>query len=170
MVMELTDATARAFVEALRPRSEHTARSYAHAVGGFLAETGKPVDQLTVPDAAAYLGSLSGLAAASRAHHISAIRSFLKYCQAQGIIPYTPLDALKRPRVALTSMTRYLCQEEAERLLQAARGVSPQCHVACAALLLTGLEEQVEKASPRLRRWRGQARQQPLRRPSRQLH
>jgi integrase/recombinase XerD len=139
MVIELKDAAAKAFIESHRPRSEHTARSYAHAVGRFLQETGKPVDQLTVPDAAGYLGSLSGLSAASRAHHISAVRSFLKYCQAQGIIPHTPLDALKRPRVALTSMTRYLCQEEAERLLQAARGVSPQCYAACAALLLTGL-------------------------------
>jgi len=139
MAMELKDATARAFVDSHRPRSEHTARSYAHAVGGFLEETVKSVAQLTVADAAEYLGSLSGLSAASRAHHISAVRSFLKYCQGQGIIPYTPLDALKRPRVALTSMTRYLSQEEAERLLRAARGVSPQCHVACAALLLTGL-------------------------------
>ncbi len=139
MVMELKDATARAFVESLRPRSEHTARSYAHAVGRFLDETGKPVDQLTVADAARYLGGLSGLCPASRAHHISAVRSFLRFCQAQGIIPYTPLDALKRPRVALTSMTRYLGQEEAERLLLAAPGVSPQCYVACAMLLLTGL-------------------------------
>ena len=54
-------------------------------------------------DAANYLGSLAGLSAASRAHHISAVRSFLMYCQGQGIIPRTPLDALKRPRVALTS-------------------------------------------------------------------
>ena len=108
MVMELKDPTARAFVESLRPRSEHTARSYAQAVGRFLEETGKAVDRITVADAANYLGSLSGLSAASRAHHISTVRSFLKYCQGQGIIPQTPLDALRRPRVALTSMTRYL--------------------------------------------------------------
>ncbi|KPJ72873.1 MAG: hypothetical protein AMS14_06975 [Planctomycetes bacterium DG_20] len=139
MVMELKDPTARAFVESLRLRSEHTARSYAQALGRFLEETGKPVSRITVGDAANYLGSLSGLSAASRAHHISAVRSFLKYCQGQGIIPRTPLDALKRPRVALTSMTRYLVQDEAERLLQAAHGVSPQCYAACATLLLTGL-------------------------------
>lgn len=139
MVQELRDAAARAFVQSLRPRSEHTARSYAQAVGRFLEETGKPVSSITVADAANYLGSLSGLSAASRAHHISAVRSFLKYCQGQGIIPQTPLDALRRPRVALTSMTRYLDEEEAERLLEAAHGASPQCYAACAALLLTGL-------------------------------
>lgn len=139
MVMELKDAAARAFVESLRPRSEHTARSYAQAVGRFLEAVGKPLGRITVGDAANYLGSLSGLSAASRAHHISAVRSFLKYCQGQGIIPQTPLDALRRPRVALTSMTRYLSQDEVERLLHAARGVSPQCYAACATLLLTGL-------------------------------
>jgi integrase/recombinase XerD len=139
MVMELKDAAARAFVESLRPRSEHTARSYAQAIGRFLEAVGKPVARITVADAANYLGSLSGLSAASRAHHISAVRSFLKYCQGQGLIPQTPLDALRRPRVALTSMTRYLGQEEAERLLEAAQEVSPQCYGACATLLLTGL-------------------------------
>jgi hypothetical protein len=35
MVIELKDAAAKAFIESLRPRSEHTARSYAHAVGGL---------------------------------------------------------------------------------------------------------------------------------------
>lgn len=139
MVMELKDPTARAFVESLRARSDHTARSYAQAVGRFLEAVGKPVNRIAVADAAEYLGSLSGLSAASRAHHISAVRSFLKYCQGQGIIPQTPLDALKRPRVALTSMTRYLAQDEAERLVEAAHGVSPQCYAACATLLLTGL-------------------------------
>ena len=139
MVMELKDSAARAFVESLRLRSEHTARSYAQAVGRFLKAVDKPVSRITVADAANYLGSLSRLSAASRAHHISAVRSFLKYCQGQGIIPQTPLDALKRPRVALTSMTRYLAQEEAERLLEAAQEVFPQCYAACATLLLTGL-------------------------------
>ena len=139
MVMELKHAAARAFVESLRLRSEHTARSYAQAVGRFLEETGKPVSRITVADAANYLGSLSGLSAASRAHHISAVRSFLKYCQGQGIIPQTPLDALRRPRVAITSMNRYVTQVEAERLLVGAKEISSSCYLACAALLLTGL-------------------------------
>jgi site-specific recombinase XerD len=108
-------------------------------VGRFLEETGKPVSRITVADAANYLGSLSGLSAASRAHHISAVRSFLKYCQGQGIIPQTPLDALRRPRVAITSMNRYVTQVEAERLLVGAKEISSSCYLACAALLLTGL-------------------------------
>ena len=51
---------------------------------------------------AAYVAALSrsSLAATAMARHISAIRSFLRFCQAQGILPQSPLDALKRSRVA----------------------------------------------------------------------
>jgi len=133
------DAYAGAFVETLRVRSQHTARSYRHCLQRFLLAVDEPVAKLTVADAARYLGTLDGLSPASKAHHISAVRSFLRFLQGQGVIPTTPLDVLRRPRVAITSMTRYLTQEEAERLLTAAGEVSPQCHVACAVMLLTGL-------------------------------
>ena len=110
------DVHATAFVESLRARSAHTARSYQYCVRRFLALVGKPLDQVTAADAAGYLASLDGLSAASKAHHISAVRSFLRFLQGQEVIPTTPLDVLRRPRVAITSMTRYLTQEEAERL------------------------------------------------------
>lgn len=97
MVMEPKQPTASAFVESLRPRSDHTARSYAQAVGRFLEGMGKPVSRITVADATNYLGSLSGLSAASRAHHISALRSFLKYCPGTG---HHPADAPGRSEAA----------------------------------------------------------------------
>jgi integrase/recombinase XerD len=130
-----------AWVGGLKARSPHTARSYREAVGRFLSETGKAVDQLTVTDALAYVGKLSesGLSRASIAHHISAVRSFLRHCQGLSLIPQTPLDALKRPTVAITSMGRYLDTSEAERLLASARRVSPQAHIAVAMMLGTGL-------------------------------
>jgi integrase/recombinase XerD len=138
-VIELEDGYARAFVESLRTRSEHTARSYAFCISRFLKIIDKPVEQVNVGDAARYLGTLDGLSPASKAHHISAVRSFLKFLQGQGIIPTTPLDILRRPRVAITSMTRYLTQDEAEKLLAAASNVSWPCYLTVAALLLTGL-------------------------------
>jgi len=133
------DGYADTFVQSLRARSGHTARSYGHCIGRFLALVGKPLDQVTVADAAAYLASLNGLSPASRAHHISAVRSFLRFLQGQGVIPTTPLDVLRRPRVAVTSMSRYVTQEEAERLLEGARKISWQCHLSCAVMLLTGV-------------------------------
>jgi integrase/recombinase XerD len=125
----------------LQARSPHTARSYRQAVERFLAHVDKPVEKLTVQDALAYVGKLSqdALSRASVAHHISAVRSFLRHCQGLGLIRQTPLDALKRPRVAITSMNRYLDTAEAQKLLVGARQVSPQAHAAVALLLGTGL-------------------------------
>ena len=137
--MDRRDGYAEAFIESLKVRSEHTARSYGYCIGRFLKMVGKPLQDLNVVDAAGYLASLDGLSPASKAHHISAVRSFLKFLQGHGVIPTTPLDVLRRPRVAITSMTRYLPQEEAERLLAGARKVSRQCYLACAVMLLTGM-------------------------------
>src|SRR2546422_8954495 len=135
---EAEDGYARAFTESLRARSQHTARSYSYCISRFLRVVNKQVGELTIPDAARYLGTLEGLSPASRAHHISAVRSFLRFLQGQGVIPTTPLDILRR-RVAITSMTRYLTEEEAERLVAAAEDVSRSCHLAVAAMLLTGV-------------------------------
>ena len=138
---EATERTLEAWVASLRGRSPHTARSYRDAVKRFLRETGKPIDRLTVEDAMNYTGELSdsGLSRASVAHHISALRSFLRHCQSLGLFTQTPLDALKRPRVAVTSMNRYLDQDEAKRLVRGARKVGPQARAAVALLLGTGL-------------------------------
>ena len=108
--MEPRDRTVRAWAAGLRARSHHTARSYQEAVERFLAAVGKPVEEVSVQDALAYAGELSqsGLSRASVAHHISAVRSFLRHCQGLGIMPTSPLDALRRPTVAITSMSRYL--------------------------------------------------------------
>jgi hypothetical protein len=58
---EPRDATVRAWVAGLRSRSPHTARSYQEAVERFLAAVGKPVQELTVQDALAYVGGAGHL-------------------------------------------------------------------------------------------------------------
>jgi len=55
------------------------------------------------------------------------------------VLPASPLDALKRPSVSITSMNRYLTQTEAEALLQGAASVSPTGYLAVALMLGTGL-------------------------------
>ncbi len=57
-MIEPRDATVRAWVSGLRARSPNTARSYQEAVERFLARVGRPVEQLTVQDALAYVGDL----------------------------------------------------------------------------------------------------------------
>ena len=135
------DGLLETWTATLRAQSPHTARAYEAAVRRFLEATGKDVSELTVGDAARYLATLStsGLSRASIAHHISAIRSFLRYAQSLGIIPQSPLDALKRPSVTITSMNRYLNKAEAEALLRGAEAVGPSCYLAVALMLGTGL-------------------------------
>ncbi len=137
----MPNQTFEQWVRALRARSPHTARSYREAVQRFLVHADTPVEQVTVEHAVGYIGELaeSGLSRASIAHHISAVRSFLRHCQSLGIIPQSPLDALRRPVVSITSMNRYLTEEEAARLLQGAGAVSRSSRVAVAVMLLTGI-------------------------------
>ena len=135
----IDDLYAQAFLEGLRARSVHTAASYGYCLARFLEAVAKPPDQIGVTDAARYLRALDGLSPASRAHHISAVRSFLRFLQGQGVIPTTPLDILRRPRVAITSMNRYITEEEAERLIEASKGISMPCYLAVVMFLLTGV-------------------------------
>src|SRR5438128_12645366 len=109
----IDDLYAQAFLEGLRARSVHTAASYGYCLARFLEAVAKPPDQIGVTDAARYLRALDGLSPASRAHHISAVRTFLGFRQGQGVLPTTLLDFLRRPRVAITSKHRYMPEEDA---------------------------------------------------------
>jgi integrase/recombinase XerD len=121
----------------LRMRSSHTARSYGDVVGRFLATVGAaPLDREAI---AAYLDSLSELAPASRAHHVSAVRAFLRHAADQGLIEQGPRELLIRPRVTVTSFGRYLTIEELRDLVAAARAHSPSRYAVVMLLAGTGL-------------------------------
>lgn len=133
----------RPWLAALRQRSEATARNYEVACRQFLDELG---DRELDPDAVAdYLESLRGLAPGSRATKISAVRSFLRVAQAQGLIEKSPVDLLIRPRVAITSYGRYLDVDELRQLIAAARELGP-VHYAI-VLLLAGTGLRVSEAA-----------------------
>lgn len=142
----MADATGATLSPLLEPwtrslagRSKHTARSYEACVSRFLEAVGD--EPLGPQSLGRYLADLdaAGLAPASRAHHVSAVRSFLRFAQRQGLIDPGPLDLLVRPRVAITSMNRYLDEGELRRLLAAARELGPRHEAVCALLALTGL-------------------------------
>ena len=127
----------RPWLSALRQRSEHTARNYDVCVRRFLDELG---DRELDPDAVGdYLESLRGLAPGSRAAHISAVRSFLRVAQSQGLIEKSPVDLLIRPCVAITSYGRYLDVDELRQLIAAARALSPTHYAIVLLLAGTGL-------------------------------
>jgi integrase/recombinase XerD len=119
-------------------RSRHTAANYRYAAGRFLDGLDKEVAEITPADAAAFLAKLnaSQLAPGSKAAYISGVRSFLSYAQDIGILAKSPIAVLKRPRVEITSMNRYLTADEARTLLRAARR---QEILPLALMLTTGL-------------------------------
>jgi site-specific recombinase XerD len=133
----------RPWLAALRQRSEHTARNYEVACRRFLDELGeREVDPQAIAD---YLDSLRGLAPGSRAAHISAVRSFLKLAQDQGVIERSPRELLVRPRVAITSYGRFLNVDEIRAVVAAARELGP-LHEAI-VLLLAGTGLRVSEAA-----------------------
>ena len=67
------------------------------------------------------------------------MRSFLRYAKAQGVIGRDPTELLVRPRVAITSMNRYLTEDELRTLMGAARTLSARHYAACLLLATTGL-------------------------------
>src|SRR6266567_3923779 len=125
------------WLASLSQRSRNTARSYRAAALRFLAVVG---EQATDPASIqAYLGTLHGLSPASRAHHVSAVRSFVRFAMRQGSIPTSPLDLLQRPRVALTSGQRYLNADDLRSLLVASRKVSRTAYAVILLMASTGL-------------------------------
>lgn len=121
----------------LRVRSEETARGYSHAASRFLAHL--DAGRVDADAIGRYLDSLTGLAPASRGHHVSAVRSFLRFAQSQGILDRGPLELLVRPRVAVTSYGRYLDEHELRRLVAAAADLGPRHFASVMLLAGTGL-------------------------------
>jgi integrase/recombinase XerD len=136
-----------ATAEALRPvldrwcrrlerRSVQTAKGYRNVVRRFLDSLGS--GPLTAETVERYVDGLESVAPATQAHRISAVRSFLRFAQDQGIVAKGPADVLVRPRVAITSYGRYLDISELKLLFEAARELSPRHFATVAALTLTG--------------------------------
>lgn len=126
----------RPWLASLAQRSEATARNYRVSVEQFLTVVeGSEIDPDAIGD---YLESLDGLAAASRAAKISAVRSFLAVCQANGLIEKSPREFLVRPKVTVTSLGRYLQLDQMRVLLAAARRLGPMHEALILTLWTTG--------------------------------
>ena len=137
--MDVTlDPVAEQWLAGVESGSRHTANNYRQALQRFYRVVGKPVTELTAQDVSKFVSDLnaSQLAPGSRAAYMSAVRSFLRYAQDAEILAKSPLHLLKRPRVEVTSMNRYLTPDEARAVLDAA---APSESVAVALMLTTGL-------------------------------
>jgi len=104
-----------------RQLAANTVEAYGRDLGrytGFLADRGAGPLEVGVVHVRGYLEWLagSGLAAASRARSLAALRSYYRFLRLEGRIAADPTEFLETPR-GLKKLPRYLSSEEVERLL-----------------------------------------------------
>jgi integrase/recombinase XerD len=97
--------------------SLHTRANYRRSILQFQAFVAKPLAQVKVGDLQAWAGSLSGLAPASRANRLAAIKSLFSNAQRLGYLPFNPGRVIKLPAVKRTLAERILAEPEVQRLL-----------------------------------------------------
>jgi site-specific recombinase XerD len=61
----------------------------------------------------------SGLAATSQARALETLRSFFRWCHAEGLIDHDPAKSVKSPRAVLNQEPEYLTSDESKRLFDA---------------------------------------------------
>jgi integrase/recombinase XerD len=114
-------------LSAERGAAENTRAAYTRDLDDFLAFLGrqrqKPLAGVEAADISAYLraSAEAGLAAASRARRLSAIRQFYKFLAVEGVIPEDPAGRLSGPRRG-RPLPRTLSPAEVDRLIETARG------------------------------------------------
>jgi integrase/recombinase XerD len=108
-----------------RGASGNTLSAYRHDLEdfeAFLIRLGRALDAATAGDVAAYLGALGaqGLAPASRARKLSALRQLYKFLEAEGAIDEDPTINATGPK-RQRALPRTMSVAEVDRLLDAAR-------------------------------------------------
>ena len=129
------DQAANTWLRSVRSRSERTAANYVGSLNILFGAIGLRPRKLTSFEVGRFLEVMENLSPGSRATHISAIRSFFRWLEAEGVIPQCPIHALVRPRVERVQVN-YLDEAEAVRLLKVAK---PEEIVPLALMAVLGL-------------------------------
>ena len=117
-----------AFIEAMfaeRSASRNTCEAYARDLGQFcrfLGERGKGLESAAEADVESHLRHLtdSGLAPSTRSRHLSALRQFFKFANAEGWIDGDPTHGIRNPRLG-RNLPTVLSVREIDRLLAVSR-------------------------------------------------
>ncbi len=115
-----TEATTEQVVALwLHGRSPHTQRAYRADVERFLGFCGKPLPAVTLADLQAWADHLEsqGLAPASRARALSAVKSLLAWAHRAGLLPVNVGAALRLPPVRQRLAERILPEDAVQRML-----------------------------------------------------
>ncbi len=108
-------------------RAARTVEAYRRDLTAFSAWFGRPVGESTTEELERYLAEAraEGLAPATIARRLAAIRSFFRHEQLIGSRADNPAAALAPPR-RVRRLPRTLSASEAERLIEAAAGTAPR--------------------------------------------
>jgi integrase/recombinase XerD len=101
----------------LHGRSLHTQRAYRADVQRFLAFVRKPLHQVTLADVQGFADSLLGLAPASQARTLSAVKSLLAFGHRVGYLTFDVGRPLRLPRQKNRLAERILLEADVHRLL-----------------------------------------------------
>jgi len=80
-------------------RPQTTQRAYAFEVQGLLAVVVKPLKAITLGDLQGYFSTMEGLAPASRARAINAVKSLFSFVHGLGYLKFNPAAAIKSPKI-----------------------------------------------------------------------
>jgi integrase/recombinase XerD len=113
-------------LSAERGAADNTCQAYARDLDDFAAFVArrrhKPLAAVEPADISAYLRAAAeaGLAAASRARRLSAIRQLFKFLAAEGVVEESPAERLAGPK-RTRPLPRTLSTSEVDRLIETAR-------------------------------------------------
>ena len=93
-------------------------------VAGFLVKKGESLRAASAENLQAYMARLTkrDMAASTAARHVSSVKQFFKFLQAEGLREDNPARQLKRPRLQ-RPLPKLLSFDETERLIAAAYGL-----------------------------------------------
>lgn len=123
----------------LHGRPEHTRRAYHADLARFYAHARKPLTAVTLADLQAYADALAaaGLASATRARMLNAVKSLLSFAHETGYLPSNAGRALRLPAVRTRLAERIPSEEDIVALL--AGEADPRNHALMRLLYVGGL-------------------------------
>jgi integrase/recombinase XerD len=120
-------------------RSPHTQRAYQADWGAFRAFSRVPLHQVTLGDVQAYADHLTarGLAPASRARRLAAVKSLFTFALSLGVLRVNPAAPIRLPPVRARLAERILSEADVHRML--ALTTRPRNHALLLLLYAAGL-------------------------------
>jgi integrase/recombinase XerD len=117
--VERADAMQALLTSWLHGRSPHSIRAYQANIARFLAHARQPLTAVTLADLQGYADSLAaaGLAPASQARMLAAVKSLLSFAHTTGYLPYNPGRGLRLPGVRGRLAERIPSEEDVLSLL-----------------------------------------------------